>query len=1268
MPLNYQEKLQLLDTKFCKYSFELLEQYVQISDNRPLPPSYTSFQRILLIFENIPLLGSLPKFIFTLFQFVKTPNRQEADRIVMLFQDLTEEEKRRIFSDIILEVAVYFEKLIEKEDKHGVTTLAIKASSKMFNALQNTHYSKDFQIDRNSILKALLEPRSWLEYFRREPQSQEPSIASNNYRTITRAEVQHYLTNENIDYLHNLRLKDNTQLILSKEARFLANDHKVDFTYRDLNPPVIPKHNSIFPMPTLDLHFVGRKDKVNKMHESINTVTPLVVSGLYGVGKTQTVAKFFNAFREEYSKTIFFHAEDTDRLEREIISFATEDLGINIDKKQKHFTLTQVLENIAYKVANLEKILFVFDHAETSEDLNNFIDIIRNTKKHHIIITTQNNIPWRVKNYIKIIDIEELSEIHAIEYIRRNLNNPPPPGENDDVKMLANLFGRIPLALSQSTGHINSKDLTIPIYIEEYNKRKHGIYELSEWLDTSVYSNRKSLYSLLILTLKELSPQAKKILNLCIYLDQYSIPKYLFENSVARSPAEYRQALASLKSYSLITDQNSNFNIYRIVQEIVKHAIDPNDLEYLREATRVVNGEMIDTSKEWDEHKITRQNKPMLEHAISLIRHYQNIETSLTDKLATAKLHTNCGNSYLAMGQLNKALEHYNAAENILPVNTVNSNSKQAINLVLIEIHKGRGKIYELSLQHEQSFNEYTKALDLKDPSYREDDIEILRIKYELANINCKGKHYQKAIEEYETLLLKISGMKEVDIILDSRFSETKVKKLIKEITATNTDIDAKLSLSYKILNAMGNVYKLQKQNSKALYLYEYSIYIAKNRYQGQEDSHPYILIHKLQIIQVKLSLKQFKDLTLRAEDILNHYKSMHNQQDHIDIARTHHLLGIIYTHQEKYKYALEHHEESLRITNTYKEYCNEKAIALQGTAQAYRQATQYHKAIKNFEDAFDTKKKLHNNENHQDCLDIRKQLNMVELTNLLLVPFIVKELLESAPTLKYLFKEIIPIYSFYNSTSIRTELPDFLYTNSFWISIHLGSSMTAVYMIDTKYITEGKWMAAATYSGLYGIKLFSYNYFSSYSAEEDHKLIHNIGDFFYECTDDIVYQVSIGGLNLLLSTSILHVISSHLKYDLARLAIIEGMQCYNKHKPLNEIDSNPTDKIGSCYTSISFYAPYIADLLSVVLLSRSMEFTFPTKLSNNNALATNLIVIKQILITINMVVMTDLTTKIILEAGDNYVQDLCYNIDKEIDYTGKLITNILEDIYHAND
>ena len=249
----------------------------------------------------------------------------------------------------------------------------------------------------------------------------------------------------------------------------------------------------------------------------------------------------------------------------------------------------------------------------------------------------------------------------------------------------------------------------------------------------------------------------------------------------------------------------------------------------------------------------------------------------------------------------------------------------------------------------------------------------------------------------------------------------------------------------------------------------------------------------------------------------------------------------------------------------------------------------------------------------------IRNYKEEVYISNAVLISFGLKELIESAQMLKYFAKEIIGIQRIMPQVQ-NIELPAFTKYNCFWIGIHWSAStIGALSLPTTKINLVAKITMPLLSSVAYGTRLYVNDALiekkqAALEEKQENNQITNLEGFKDKCGLDIA---AYGGLSLLnggINKFMLGISLPIIAYEAAISGTIGGLQCYNFY---NQVSKQPTAQSQSLNTKV-----LLVDFAAFCIATSSIGLDLTNAKSK-------IVAIKQAMIVISSVVMTDQLTKL---------------------------------------
>ncbi|NOQ64521.1 MAG: hypothetical protein GQ582_08420 [Methyloprofundus sp.] len=350
-----------------------------------------------------------------------------------------------------------------------------------------------------------------------------------------------------------------------------------------LEPPVKP---AIFNVPVArNPFFTGRGDILADLHEALQCDHEIAIkpsekatalSGLGGVGKTQTVAEYAHRYKDEYLVVLWVSADGKDLLRNDFAQLSTL-LGFKLEKQDEQILAVQSW------LSEHQGWLLVFDNAETLEDLTAAQDLLPASFDGHVLFTTRAQATGALASVsVDCFDDETgavfllrrcklvVKELENVEEIQSKVST-------DDWQIATELvheLGGLALAIDQAGAYIEQKGCGLDGYLQRY--QDHASAMLKERGFVQSANHPEAAYKTFLLAMesaKKRSLLVDDVLCMSAFCHSDGIPEELF---ACYDTLELDKALEALKDYSLIQRINAKqlFTVHRLVQVVVRDVHD----------------------------------------------------------------------------------------------------------------------------------------------------------------------------------------------------------------------------------------------------------------------------------------------------------------------------------------------------------------------------------------------------------------------------------------------------------------------------------------------------------------------------------------------------------------------------------------------------------------------------------------------------------------------------------------------------------------------
>jgi|APMI01.1.fsa_nt_gi predicted alpha/beta hydrolase family esterase len=369
--------------------------------------------------------------------------------------------------------------------------------------------------------------------------------------------------------------------------REVINDREKSAPPSPSIPEVTP---TIFNVPVpRNPFFTGRSDILAKLHEALQNENEIAIkpsdkatalSGLGGVGKTQTVAEYAYRYQDEYSAVLWVLADGKDLLRSSFAQLSVL-LGFKAEKQDDQILAVQSW------LRNNNGWLLIFDNAETLELLTAAQELLPTNEKGHMLFTTRAQAVGR----LALVSVDCFDDDTGAVFLLRRSNPKQlrdlatveaikPCVEESDWRTAIELvheLGGLALAIDQAGAYIEQTECCLEGYLSRYRNNaalmlnERGGYVHSKDHPEAVYKT----FLLAAENAKSRSELAYEILLDSALLHPDGISEKLYADC---NPLDLDKALAALKDYSLIqrvqVEDRKFFTVHRLVQVVIRDVCD----------------------------------------------------------------------------------------------------------------------------------------------------------------------------------------------------------------------------------------------------------------------------------------------------------------------------------------------------------------------------------------------------------------------------------------------------------------------------------------------------------------------------------------------------------------------------------------------------------------------------------------------------------------------------------------------------------------------
>ena len=456
--------------------------------------------------------------------------------------------------------------------------------------------------------------------------------------------------------------------------------------------------------------FTGREPLLRQLHEMLHRKgssalsQPQALSGLGGIGKTQTALEYSYRYRHEYHAIFWIRAESEAALNTSYAEIAKR-LAL---PEQEAPDPDKIIQAVKHWLEQHEQWLLIFDNADTPASLKSYVP--RNTTgKGHLLLTSRAQV-FDMLGIARPMEVQEMQPEEAVEFLlKRTGRDEPESQERTAGEQLAKELGYLPLALEQSSAYILEKNARFQDYLASYRKQRLALLNKAQPKATDYPESVETTWAINFREVEK-EPAAADVLRLSAFLGPDHIPLELLTKGaghlgpvlsevLARAtddPLVLDETLEPLTRYSLIhRDVDAQtYSLHRLVQEVVKDKMDAATRQ--RWAERAVR--MVDESFPYAEVAPWPLSQRYLLHALECATHIKQHHMAFFE---AAYLLNSVGVYFWSRGQYEDVEPLFQQAQTIMEQvegpNTLNE-AASLIDLANLYARPGEGRASRAAL------------------------------------------------------------------------------------------------------------------------------------------------------------------------------------------------------------------------------------------------------------------------------------------------------------------------------------------------------------------------------------------------------------------------------------------------------------------------------------------------------------------------------------------------------------------------------------------
>lgn len=393
------------------------------------------------------------------------------------------------------------------------------------------------------------------------------------------ARMQRYMKEAGLPEPAFIQGADETFTVVLHRPQPVTSDHSSD---QELSPSPSPVwHMSHRRNP----YFTGRENILTflfnrlRLNGTAAVTQPQAISGLGGIGKTQTAIEYAYRHRDDYQYVFWVQADTHEDIISDFITIASR-LGLPEKDARDQGSLVTAVQRWLETNGSW---LLIFDNADNPAMLQEFLPI---SNRGHILLTTRAQV---MGTLAQGVEIEKMGQEEAMLFLLHRSRILPtnaglstaPLAELEAARAIVQELDGLPLALDQAGAYIEETRCGLQAYLDIYARQRTTLLKRrGDGISDHPLSVTGTL-SLAFNKVREANRAAADLLYLCAFLAPDAIPEELITEgatvtnrrlqAIADDRIKLNDAISELRKYSLVRRNSSTrtLTIHRLVQAII---------------------------------------------------------------------------------------------------------------------------------------------------------------------------------------------------------------------------------------------------------------------------------------------------------------------------------------------------------------------------------------------------------------------------------------------------------------------------------------------------------------------------------------------------------------------------------------------------------------------------------------------------------------------------------------------------------------------------
>ncbi len=341
--------------------------------------------------------------------------------------------------------------------------------------------------------------------------------------------------------------------------------------------------------------FTGREDELESLHAALHADNAVYltqaqgISGLGGIGKTQTAIEYAYRHHADYRAVLWASAASSAVLMAEFVRIAAL-----LQLPEQHEPDQQrIVEAVMRWLRTYAQWLLILDNVE---DLAIAAPFIPMADRGHVLLTTRARALSGIVRHVEIAKMQ--AEVGALFLLRRAAILPPTVtiahAFADDralaIQITQEMDG-LPLALDQAGAYIKATPCTLSEYLDLYRTRTTDLLK-EPHTDIAYPDSVATTWSLSFEQISQTNPAATELLHMLAFAYPDAIPEEIVTAAsvhmgsvlgpVATNTLQFDGALKEIQRFSLVyrNPDTRTLTIHRLVQAVFRSTME-RDIQHL---------------------------------------------------------------------------------------------------------------------------------------------------------------------------------------------------------------------------------------------------------------------------------------------------------------------------------------------------------------------------------------------------------------------------------------------------------------------------------------------------------------------------------------------------------------------------------------------------------------------------------------------------------------------------------------------------------------